>query len=171
MAAQGFIARVNGKLKQVFAILVSAGAADAGKIPGLDGAGKLDASFMPAGLGANQVILPTTENLASGDFVNLYDNAGVLSMRKADNSNNREAWGYVNAATVSPTAATALRLGTTNANRSALTPGATYWLGTAGGVISAPLDPATQVGKTCQILGVAKSATELVTAELDPVLL
>lgn len=169
--AQGFLAVVSGKVKQVFAIVTSAGAGDAGKIPALDGAGKLDTSFLPSGIGANQVVVPSSENLSAGDFVNLYDNGGVLTARKADNSNNREAWGYVEAAVTSPANATVKRLNTVNASRSGLTAGAEYWLGTSGGVVNTPLDPVTDTGKTLQYLGRANSATELVTVETLPVLL
>jgi hypothetical protein len=169
--AQGFLTRLNGKMKQVFAIITSAGAGDSGKIPALDAAGKLDNSFMPAGIGANTVSAVTSENLTAGDFVNIYDNAAVMTIRKADNSTNREAWGYVTAATTSPASATVYRLGTTNGSRTGLTAGLSYWLGVTGGVIATPLDPVTQTGKMCQFLGIAKSTTELVTAELDPVLL
>lgn len=171
MAAQGFIARVGGKFKQVFAILTSAGAGDSGKIPALDASGKLDASFLPTGIGANSVVAVASEAIAAGKFVQLYDNAGVLGMRLADNSNNREAWGYVTAAVANAASGTAYRLNTVNAGLTGLTAGGSYWLGTAGGVIAAPLDPVTGVGKTDQFLGVAKSTTELVTSELDPVLL
>jgi len=171
MAAQGFVARVAGKYKQIFAILTSAGAADSGKIPGLDATGKLDISFLPSGIGANNVPATASEAIAAGKFINLFDNAGALGMRLADNSNNREAHGYVTVAVTSGAAGTAYRLNTVNGNLTGLTPGASYWLGTAGGVINAPLDPATQTGKTDQFLGIAKSATELVTSELDAVLL
>lgn len=165
--AQGFLARVAGKTKQIIATVVSAGAGDAGKIIALDSSGKLDASLLPSGIGANQVVVVTSENLSAGDFINLYDNAGVLTGRKADNSNAREAWGYVEVAVTSPASATIKRLNTVNGSRSGLTPGAKYWLGTAGGVISASLDAADvgNANKLCQYLGTAKSATELVTVE------
>lgn len=171
--AQGFLARVNGRIKQIIATVVSAGAADAGKIPALDAAGKLDSSLLPGGLGANQVVVPSSENLSAGEFVNLYDNAGVLTARKADNSNGRAAWGYVSAAVVSPANATVKRLNTVNGNMTGLTPGGSYWLGTAGGVLAAPLDPANvaNVNKVCQYLGMANAATELVTVEEAPVIL
>lgn len=171
MAAQGFIARVGGKFKQVFAVLTSAGAADAGKIPGLDAAGKLDASFLPTGIGSNSVVAVASEAIAAGKFVNLYANAGALGIRLADNSNGREAWGYVTAAVASGASGTAFRLNTVNASLTGLTPGASYWLGTAGGTIATALDPVADTGKLDQFLGIAKSATELVTAELDPVTL
>lgn len=171
MAAQGFIARVGGKFKQVFAILTSAGAADSGKIPALDAAGKLDASFLPTGIGANSVVAVASEAIGAGKFVNLYSNAGALGMRLADNSNGREAWGYVTAAVASGASGTAYRLNTVNASLTGLTPGSSYWLGTAGGTITTALDPVADAGKLDQFIGIAKSATELVTSELDSVTL
>lgn len=173
MAGQGFLARVAGKTKQLFGLQSSAGAADAGKIIATDSTGKLDASFLPAGIGANTVSAPASEGLTAGAFVNLFDNNGALGARLADNSNGRPAHGYVNSAVTSGAAATVNRLNTVNANRSGLTAGKEYWLGTAGGVVAAALDPtdASNVGKVDQYLGVAKSATELVTTEFEAVYL
>lgn len=171
--AQSFLARVNGQIKRVFAIVTSAGAGDAGKIIATDASGKLDPSFLPAGIGANQVVAPASEALSAGNFVNLFSDAGAMKARKADNSNGRPAHGYVDAAVTLAANATVKRLNTVNANLTALTPGAHQWLGTAGGVISAPLDGADVAnnGKACQYLGIAKSATELVTVEEAPVYL
>lgn len=171
--AQSFIARVGGKLKQIAAIVTSAGATDAGKIIATDASGKLDASFLPAGIGANQVVAPASEALSAGNFVNLHDDSGTLKARKADNSNNRPAHGYVEAAVTISSDATVKRLNTVNASLSGLTPGAEQWLGTAGGLIATPLDATdgANAGKACQYLGIAKSATELVTVEEAPVLL
>lgn len=171
MAAQGFLARVAGKTKQVFAILTSAGSADANKIPALDSTGKLDSSFMPTGIGANTVVVPATEALGVGAFVNLWSNAGVLSARLADNSNGREAWGYVNSAVASAGTATVQRMNTVNGNLSGLTVGAPYWLGVAGAASATALDPVADVGKLDQFLGIAKSATELVTEPFDSITL
>jgi len=173
MAGQGFLARVAGKTKQLFGLQSSAGAADAGKIIATDSTGKLDASFLPAGIGANTVTATTTEALTAGAFVNLFDNNGTMGARLADNSNGRAAHGYVNSAVASGVAATVNRLNTVNANRSGLTAGKEYWLGTAGGVLATPLDPTdvANVGKADQYLGIAKSATELVTAEFQAVYL
>lgn len=165
MAAQGFLAYTITGIKQVFAVLTSTGAADAGKIPGLNAAGVLDPSFLPAGIGANSVSAVASEAIAAGKFINLYDNAGALGMRLADNSNNRPAHGYVTAAVTSGASGTAYRLNTVNGNLTGLIPGGQYWLGVAGGVLATALDPATGTGKTAQYLGIAKSATELVTSE------
>lgn len=171
--AQSFLARVGGRLKQIAAIVTSAGAGDAGKIVALDGSGKLDASLLPSGIGANQVVAPASESLSAGDYINLFSDSGTLKARKADNSNGRPAHGYVEAAVSSAANATVKRLNTVNSHQTGLTEGNEYWLGTAGGVITAPLDAtdAANANKVCQYLGIAKSATELVTVEEAPVVL
>lgn len=169
--AQGFLDLVGGKLKRVMAIVTSAGAGDAGKIPALGSDGKLHESFMPAGIGANVVVAVASEAIGAGKFFDLFSDAGTIKMRLADNSNGRPAWGYVRTAVEADASGTGYRLNTANASLSGLTVGADYWLGTAGGVISTPLDPDTDVGKLSQYLGKASSATELVTAEFAPVTL
>ena len=62
MAGQAFLARVAGKTKQIFGIQSSAGAADAGKIPALDATGRLDASMMPVGIGAQTITAAATRD-------------------------------------------------------------------------------------------------------------
>jgi hypothetical protein len=50
-----YIANVTGQLTEIAGISTSAGAGDAGKIPQLDGTGRLDATLMPVGLGAESL--------------------------------------------------------------------------------------------------------------------
>lgn len=172
-ATQGFLARVSGKTKQLFGLAVSAGAADAGKIVATGSDGRLDTSLMPVGIGANTIIAPASEAIGAGKFVNFYTNAGAMNVRLADNSNGRQADGYVKDAVANAAAATVYPLDTTNTALAGLTPGGRYWLGTAGGVLATALDPTDTAnsGKICQELGVAKSATELVTDDLGCVVL
>lgn len=166
--AQKFLARVSGQTRQVEANQTSAGAADAGKIPALDAAGKLDSSLMPNGVGANTQILPISETLSNGSFVNIWSDSGTAKVRLADNSNGREADGYVLTGASSGNA-TVYPLDGVNSSLSGLTPGAKYYLGTAGGVTATPLDEtsAGNANKVSQYLGKAKSATELITTD-DP---
>lgn len=173
MATQGFLARVAGKTKQIFATTTSAGAADAGKIPALDGAGRFDMSMLPLGIGANTTQATASEAIGAGKFINYWDNAGVFSMRLADNSNGRQADGYVTAAVTSGAVGTGYPLDGTNAQLTGLTVGTRYWLGTAGGVTPTPLDEADagNANKISQYLGVAKSTTELVTDDQGHVVL
>lgn len=162
---QGFLARVAGKTKQIFATAASTGVADAGKIPALDTAGRLHASMMPLGIGAQTVQPKASEAIGAGKFVNFFDDGGVFSMRLADNSNGRAADGFVTEAVASAAVGSVYPLDGTNASLTGLTVGTHYWLGTAGGVVATPLDEtdAGNVNKISQHLGVAKSATELVT--------
>lgn len=167
-ASQGFLARVSGKTVQLFGLVASLGAADAGKLVSTDSSGKLDMSLMPIGIGANTIIATASEAIGAGKFVNFYSNAGSMGVRLADNSNGRQADGYVKDAAANAVPATVYPLDTTNTALTGLTPGGRYWLGTAGGVIAAALDPTdtANASKLCQELGVAKSATELVTDDL-----
>ena len=162
---QGFLALVGGKVKQIFATVVSAGAANAGNMVALGSDGKLDGSVMPNGIGANTQVLPATEALTAGAKVNFWSNAGVLSVRLADAASGRKADGYVLAAVANAAPATVYPLDGVNSALTGLTPGAEYWLGNAGAVTTTPLDATlpANANKVNQLIGWAKSATELVT--------
>lgn len=140
------------------AIASSAGAGDAGKIIATDGSGKLHSSFMPAGFGENTLTIEASENLAAGDFVNVFDDSGTVKVRKADNSNGRMAHGFVLAGVTAPANATVYGTGEVNDQRSSLTLGANYFLGTTGGVTTTI--PSSS-GAYVQYLGRAHSATAL----------
>lgn len=175
MAAKSFLRLVAGKYRLIVATVVSAGAANAGDVVGLDDTGRLDLSVMPVGIGANTQSIPASEALTAGNYVNFHSNAGALNVRKADNSNGRRADGFVLSAVANAAQAIVYPLDSVNTALTGLTPGADYWLGTAGGVISAALDETLAANqgsnKISQFLGTAKSATELITTDSDPVLL
>ncbi|MDP2244005.1 hypothetical protein [Pseudomonas sp.] len=163
--AQGFLARVAGKTKQLFATVISSGAGSSGNIVALGADGRLDDSVLPVGIGADTTQAVASETLGAGKFVNYHDNTGVFSVRLADNSNGRQADGYVLEEFASAATATVYPLDGTNAELTGLAIGARHWLGTAGGVTATPLDETDtgNVNKISQYIGVAKSATELVT--------
>lgn len=173
MTTQQFLAREAGKTKQKKAIQQSAGAADAGKIPALGDDGRFDETFMPLGIGAQIDILPASEALGAGDYVNIFADGGVAKVRKADNSNGRPADGFVTEAVASSADAAVYPLDGVNAAMAALTPGAEYWLGTAGDVVSTPLDETDPLNenKISQQIGKALSATELRTDDYGYVIL
>lgn len=157
----------TGIKEEVEALQSSAGAADAGKIAGLDATGRLDQSMMPVGVAADTKSLPATENLAGGDYVNIYDNAGTTSIRKADASAanaGKRAHGYVLVPVVSGSSGTVYFEGA-NTALSGLTGGEDQFLSatTPGAVTSTP--PTTS-GYLLQRLGVATGATE-VNTEID----
>lgn len=173
MTAQRFLTRAGGKTKQMQGKVTSTGAADAGALPALDDSGRLDPSVMPLGIGVQVDILPASEALDAGDFVNIYDDAGVAKVRKADNSNGRSADGFVSTAVAVSADATIHPLDGVNAAMSALSPGKEYWLGTAGDVTDTPLDETdpANANKISQQLGKALSATELRTDDYGYVIL
>lgn len=154
--ADKYMSLNNGKRTLVEATDTSTGAADAGEIVALNSAGQIDASMLPT---TGTKSIEVGEAVSAGDFVEIYDDGGTTKIRPADNSNGREANGYV-----LDSAAVAANVNVffdgANSGLSGLTPGARYYLSTSGDVTSTPLDPATQTG-IHQFLGVASSATEL----------
>jgi hypothetical protein len=167
--AQKPIQLVNGKLTQVEATVVSTGAGDAGEVVALDSSGKLDVSVLPTGVGPNVKVILASEAIGAGKYVNIYDNTGTPNVRLADNSNGREAHGFVKDAVASAANATVYFEGT-NDDLSALTPGTRQYLGTAGGVTATP--PTFAGGAAIhQLVGSAISATEIDTDIDDCVVL
>lgn len=97
-------------------VVTSAGAGDAGKIGALDANGKWDPTFMPTGFGDEVASYVTSENLVAGNLVNIYNNAGVQTARKADGSvTGKQCDGFVIASTTSPAAALVYSDGFNNA--------------------------------------------------------
>lgn len=88
----------SGILTQKQAIASSAGAGDAAKIIATNGSGKVDSTFLPAGVGETAKDIECSENLSAGNLVNIYFDGSDTLVRKADASNGREAHGYVLAA-------------------------------------------------------------------------
>ena len=117
--------------------------------------------------------ITASEAIGAGKFYNLWSDAGTLKARLADNSNGRPAHGFVRDSIASSATGTGYPLDSVNTALTGLTVGTKYYLGTAGGVLAVPLN-ATDVanaGKIDQKLGMAKSATELVTDDYDYVVL
>jgi len=86
----------DGSLQEVSPVVSSAGAGDASKLAQTDSTGKFDISLMPTGIGADTQSIVTTEALAAGDFVNIYNNAGTRNCRKAIAADNtKPAHGFV----------------------------------------------------------------------------
>ncbi len=146
----------SGKFTEVSGLATSAGAGDAGKIPALDSAGRLDNSMMPVGIGADTASIAASENLAAGDFVNVHNSTGA-KVRKADASTSgKEADGFVLAAVTSGNNATVYFEGT-NTQVTGLTPGPVFLSASSAGAATGTA-PST-AGQVVQRLGVATSAT------------
>lgn len=164
--------RQNGKTKQYRPITVSNGASDAGKLIAVAANGKLDPSLYDPGADPSRPIV-AFEALGAGKFYNLFVDGGTVKARLADNSNGRPADGFVREAVEAAASGTGFPLDSVNSSLSGLTPGTTYYLGTAGGVIDTPLDASddANINKIDQKLGKAASATELETDDYDYVVL
>lgn len=151
---------VNGKIQQKEATDVSTGVAEAGDIVALGTDGKLDPSLLPTGVGPDVIVLEASENLGAGDYVNIFNDGGVQKARLADNSNSRDAHGFVKDAVTAASNATVFFEGA-NDVLSGLSIGERYYLDTAGGATAtAPVAPAAQIS---QFLGIAISATAINT--------
>jgi hypothetical protein len=161
MAGQKFLILNNGKRELKAGSQSSAGAANAGDIVALNNEGLIDSSMLQD---IDVTSIVSSENLSSGDYVNIFDDGGTVKVRKADNTNERPAMGYVKDNVTAPAAVNVFFEGA-NTNLSGLTEGARIYLGTAGGVIETPLDPTnpSDDGKIHQLLGIAISETEVNT--------
>jgi hypothetical protein len=160
MAAQKPVQLVSGRLTEVSAMQASAGAGDAGKIVALDGTGRIDMTMMPVGIGSDTSTMAASENLTAGDFVNVFNDGGIVKARKAiGDVAGKESDGFVLANVTSGNTATVYFEGT-NTQVSGYTIGARYYLsaGTAG---VGTATPPSGSGNVVQYLGRATSATSL----------
>lgn len=168
MPGQTFLRNVGGTLQEARGQQTSSGAGDAGKIVALDDAGKLDSTVMPTGIGAETSLLPASENLAAGDWVNVWNDAGTPRVRKADaTSAGKPADGFVLAAVTSGNNATVYTDGINN-QVSGQTAGDVFLQTTAGtGGATAP----SAAGNVVQRVGTAVSATAVVFERGAPITL
>lgn len=170
MAAKRFLGLVAGRIKQIAAVVTSAGASNDGDLVALGPDGKLDASVMPAGIGVNTVSAIASEALAANDAVSLWNNAGTVNARKADaTAEGKEAHGFVKSAFASAAIATVYTSGNVMTGLTGLTPGARQYLATTAGART-ETPPAT-AGNVVQMLGVAASATTIAFEPEEPVTL
>ena len=162
MPAARFLKKVGTLVKDVAAAVV----ATADSLVSTDATGRIDSSFLPVGVGPEVTLATATEALAAGDFVNIYNNGGVTSVRKADaTTNGKPANGFVLANVANAGQATIYRISQTNTALTGLTRGARYYLSkaTPGAVVDEATAGAYAVnGNIIQELGYADSATSLV---------
>lgn len=158
MPAKKILRLIGGVLTEVFGVQASAGAANAGDIPALGDDGRLDASMMPVGIGADVANLPASEALAAGDFVNVWSDGGAFKVRKADATiAGKDAHGFVLAAVANGATATVYFEGT-NTQVTSQTAGNVFLQTTAGkGGTTVP----SAAGNVVQQVGIATSATSV----------
>jgi hypothetical protein len=138
----------------------SAGVGDAGKLVALNASGVLDSTLLPPGLGVTTKVFPATEALAAGALVNIFSSSGTPSVRNANGTNaTKPAHAIVLSAVTSGANATVYYGPALVTGLSGLTIGATHYLGTTAGTITATAPSAT--GNLMQPVGIADSTTEL----------
>lgn len=116
--------------------------------------------------GTSPLSLPASEDLAAGDYVSLWDDAGVARVRKASaTATGRRCDGFVLAAVGSGSTATVHRSGF-NTAVAGQTVGDIY-LQTAAGAGGAAVPNAS--GNVVQRLGFATSATDVSFAPSEPI--
>lgn len=140
-------------------------AAQNGKIVALDTAGKLDASLMPVGIGADVFSTTAGEALNAGDFIYI-TSAGTARKASAASGGN-PAVGFV-LTSAANAASVLVYFEGSNTALTGLTVGSRYYLSsaTAGAVTATPVSGA---GTLHQYLGRAYSTTAITTEISDHV--
>lgn len=161
MPAPRYLALIAGQFRTIVAAVTST--VDSLVATGADG--KIDVSFLPAGVGADTKVIVASEALASGDWVNIHISSGI-KVRKADATTaGKRVQGFVLANVLSAGNATVYLRGINNA-LSGLTPGSEYFLSTTPGAASLTVPSTT--GNLIQPIGPALSATELLYTDGQP---
>lgn len=191
MAVPRFLANIAGRIKMVAAIATSDGAGAAEKIPSTNasgvldpsllnaattgvskvvmtlGTGLLDPSIMPTGIGADTSSIVASEILAAGDLVNIWNNATVANVRKADATvEGKEVHGFVLSGFAAAATALVYHEGKIT-GLTGMTPGARQYMATTPGART-DLAPSA-VGNVVQMVGIALNATTLGFEVEDPV--
>ena len=168
MAIQKFLTHSAGNITEVAAIDESAGSGDAGKLIAVGADGYIDDSFLKQ---TPAVVMTASEDIAAGDLINIWSDAGTPKVRKATNAAvGTRADGYANAGILEDASGTVILGEGVITGLSSLTPGARYYLGTGGSRVLAASLP-TSTGNISQQIGVAKSATELAINIQEPIVL
>lgn len=157
--ADKYLKQNVGYLEEVEGLVTSVGATDAGKIPALDATGRLTNSVMPIGYGDETKLLTAYENISAGQWVNIFLDGGVAKIRKADATTiGKEADGFILVGVTTGNTVLTYQEGY-NTQCAGLTIGATYYLDTTAGGITAT--PPSATGNVVQSVGKAVSATEI----------
>jgi hypothetical protein len=164
MAGNKYVSNNAGTLTEVAG---NNTAATANEIVALDATGRINNAQMPVGIGADTQAVTTSEALAAGDFVNIFNSTGA-KVRKADATvAGKEAHGFVLSAFLISTTATVYFEGTNTAVTGA-TAGVVYLSTSAG--LSTSTAP-TGTGNVAQRIGFATSATTINFQSQPPVVL
>ena len=161
---------INGIYTRVRAIAISTGIVDADKIARTSSDGRFHLSLMPLGLEKELVSIATSETLASGDLVHIWDNAGTPAVRKADATatNKFRAFGIVKDNYTHPSVADVYLTGAVS-GYSGLTIAVPYFLSETPGLLTTTAP--TTAEAIVQKIGESLSSTEIDLEIQQPVTL
>ena len=160
---------VDGSIRESRSVDTTTGVEDAGKIPALDAAGRLDQSLMPVGLIPGTRILTASEDLAAGDFVTIWNDIGIVKVKKGSGEvDDTTVIGFVlDDVVTSVNDQVLVYFEGTNTQCSGTIAGTRYFIGddTNRGVPVAV--PPSSNGNVIQYLGTAISETEIIFEPSD----
>lgn len=156
-----YLTRENGVQKLASGTATGGVPEAEGKAVALGANGLIHPSMFPINaLHATTIVVEASEAISESDYINLFDDAGVHKVRKADGSQERPAHGYVSEGVALGSNATVHLSGMNKGV--GLTVGTRYFLSstTPGSVLPVPTEAA---GNIIQFLGVAvpMNATEI----------
>jgi len=163
MAAEKYIALVNGVLTEVSATVTGGTAAQDGKVPALDSTGRIDQSLMPVGVTPDTYVGTASEALNPvNPFV--YVKADGTIANASGTSGGNPCTGFILSSAAQNAQATVFFEGRVT-GLTGLTAGARYYLSdaTPGGITASPV---SGTGKLHQYLGRALTTSNL-TFECD----
>lgn len=156
MAAPRYLNIISGVPTQVVAVETATAESIVSTLP----SGLLDVSLMPTGIGPDLCTAVASAAITAGQFVQVYNNAGVLNVRPADASTTgKEANGFC-LASISSSASGTVYLSGLNTATTGQTPGTKLFLSdTTPGAASATVPSAA--GHQVQQIGYAITATSI----------
>lgn len=167
MAGKKYIELGSNGFQEKVATDSSSGAASAGDIVALDSAGKLPLNMMPSGIGPATKTMVSSEAITAPALVNVWNDAGVAKIRKADAASNKPANGFIVASATSGGNADVYFEGEVT-GLSGLTPGKLWLSATVPGSVQSAIP--TTAGHIAQSVGFATSATTMDFEASDPIL-
>jgi len=163
MAGEKILKEVSGQITEIITTQVG-GAGNEDIVASLNASGQWDLTMMPTGIGPDTASIPASENLAAGDFVNIWNDGGVVKIRKAIAEDGKLADGFVLASVTSPASGLVYFEGK-NTGVTGLTLASVYYLSeTVAGDITATAPSASN--KHVQRIGKAYATTAVTTEGL-----
>lgn len=153
-------------VSEVAATDSSSGAGSAGNLVALDSAGKIALNMMPSGIGPATKSMVASEAITAPALVNIWNDASVAKIRKADAASNKPANGFILASVASAASAEVYFEGEVT-GLSGLVAGKVWLSASVPGATQATIP--TTAGHIAQSVGWATSATTIDFEAGDPI--